>query len=589
MSTTALIVLVITIASDAANTVNISTGSLEPPSTCLSRLDTSTRSSSSVASTATRLLPDAVEVDVANSIGEAVFTAFACSRPPPLQYTAVTWQSVVPAGWTSPMDYTSNSTWAQPWYYPPSNTGRFAAPFNTDDDLYHEVVRNCLLTCVSRYPASLSLILFLAYGSCYCSTALPSVLNVSTDCCAPLVNSTPTSISDVPGKPPACDVGVMYGQLLRVNLACPINASSCATATTPSGTSSCAVVSGCCTSKSADSSADGALASAESTAAKWLVGLLLVAVACQMAYWVIKLRMCGGREDRPNRPVEELGDAAILRHNAQRRTRRVARIGGHDVVIDNDEEMEDGGDMLAQLNEIARRMRIAFIRQQQQRAEPKRSKDEALDAALEALQLFPHCPPETLDPEESCCMCLDPLSDRDCVRVLCGHIIHRECMRDFLAHKLVSYRAPVTCPMCRATVLIQNSAPSDSVVTASALSDAPQAAEGIMLAAGGEGTPTALDTPLLAQANDQPPRQRRRSHSRGRRFRVVMANLAVGHILERRHDGDSDRSGSFGSTSLPQLVATEVAATLHQEPQQPPPEDASAATVAVQPFTLHDL
>lgn len=333
--------------------------------------------------------------------------------------------------------------------------------------------------------------------------------------------------------------------------------------------------------------------------------------------------MCGRRGDRRQRPVEVIGDAAILRHNAARRhsTRRVARVGGHEIVVDNDdEEMGDGGDMLAQLNEIARRMRIAFIRQQQQRAEPKRSKDEALDAALEALELFPPCPPDGLDPEESCCMCLDALSDRDCVRVLCGHVIHRECMREFLAHKLVSYRAPVTCPMCRATVLIQNSAPTDDPAHQqpnALVDDSPphrrvgrQESTAAVLSGGDGGT---LDAPLIPQDDNllplpppSPPRERRsRGHSRGRRFRVVMANLAVEHILERRHDDESDRSVSFESASVAQPHQPEPGLVSHDSvPYVPPAADTTSGDTSVapadistisaeqippRPFTLHDL
>lgn len=525
----------------AANPVNISNGHLNPPSLCINRFEISMKSGTSV------VLPEEVVVDVPNSIGEAMITAFACSKPPTPVLPPVSWRSIFSDRvQPSTEKYSSNSTWIQPWYYPASTTGRFPPNKTIYDEekraLYDVAVKQCIVACADEFPASLSLVVFLAYGVCHCSTAMPStstVLNASAaECCAPVDNSTGVVV--LPPKPPSCTTGALHGQLLRVVFSCPLNASFCESTST-AVKDNCKVANGCCgTPQLPDPSDDsGGISSAESTAAKWLVGLLLVAVAFQLGYWVIKLRICD-RGERTDGPAVE---AAANRRNARRR--RMARIGGHDVAIEEgvDEELEDDGDMLSQLNEIARRMRLAFIRQQQQRAEPRRTKDEALDAALEALQLFPTCPQESVDPEESCCMCLDALCERECVRVLCGHVIHRECMKEFLAHKLTSYRCPVTCPMCRATVLLQNasfdSLPS-SVDGSFSRSDA------------GVGVPStegALTTGLLSHGEEGAPterRQRRRGHSRGRRFRVALANLAVERLLEgRRHEGELDQRTSL--------------------------------------------
>lgn len=349
------------------------------------------------------------------------------------------------------------------------------------------------------------------------------------------------------------------------------------------------------------------IAAETTAAAQWLVALLLVAVVMQLVYWVIRLRLCRDRL----RPQAAEGGAAngeeemlTARRGAQRR--RTAPNGAllDDPLLD---------DQLNELNHLADRARRAFLRNMERNREPKRSKEDALDAATEALSLFEALAQSAVDPEESCPMCLDPLPAQDCLRVLCGHVIHIECMREFLAHKLISYSAPVTCPMCRATVLIQNSSPPPPPLPTLEELGGVQVLERLFFepergVGENEGThqnngvsaqrrrdleamirlqqirelelrhqqqqqqqiqqeraPVAVETATNAVAvglEDDVLRRRRRSSSRGRRFRQVDENhyaTAVIRILERRSPQESNNNsaadeGRYEPPRIPERV-----------------------------------
>lgn len=432
-------------------------------------------------------------------------------------------------------NYSSQSTWLQPSYFPEGSSSALSST-------YIRQRRDCFINCSLLFPQSTTLLVTLAYGNCYCGNAPLSDDTVyQPTCCVPLSltcgpnNCSSNESHSVGSRPAACEAGQVYGQVSRVSLRCPLNGSYCG--------SSCSFVSGCCSVPSTPASGEPAL---ESAAAQWLVALLLVAVVFQLGYWVIKLRLCRNRQ-----PIAQ-------RHQLQRQARGNA---GTDELQEAEEMNED---LLAQLNGIAQRMRLALLRRQRAAMEPKRTKEEALDAAAEAVSLFADVVESEVDSEECCPMCLDELKCMPCVRVLCGHVMHRDCMKEFLAHKLVSYAAPVTCPMCRAVVLVQNTTFLDVETDAQASHDLLHP----LLWDDGGGEPAAQSAP----------QHRRRRNSRGRRFRVAQANLTAERLIHRRvQETDSNDNSNVATDNAILIDNTNdlPAASSQALPEHEPPRTAT--------------
>lgn len=382
-------------------------------------------------------------------VSGAFFLANATATNSSIRSAVPVWKSIVPPS----IHMTSDSAYAG-WVQSNTFPDDVVSPFTTSlTDPYSLLVQWCYVNCSSLYPASTSVYVFLAYDQCYCTasnvvgpaTPISSLMSTSLACCVrlpcggseqPSCTNNSNLVSLVP-KPTSCAPNQVYGELLLVRFPCALNPAYCS--------NSCEMVDGCCVALGSTTPVPAnSPPSADSTpAAQWLVSLLLVAVALQLGYWILRLRLCRSRNAAenvqirlPERPTTEM-------------------------------------ELVAQLNGIAA-MRLALLRRRAAlaaAAEPRRSKEEAQEAAAEAIALLTLCNSSEIDADECCPMCLDGLATQACVRVLCGHTIHQACMSEFLAHKLVSYRTSITCPMCRAVVLVQNEVQPSTTVSENLLND----------------------------------------------------------------------------------------------------------------------
>jgi hypothetical protein len=92
---------------------------------------------------------------------------------------------------------------------------------------------------------------------------------------------------------------------------------------------------------------------------------------------------------------------------------------------------------------------------------PKRDAKEITERLLGSLPSSPNAAQEPSIMEESCSICLEPLTSEPSLMLPCRHNIHRSCLRDFITHQLVRSNE-VTCPMCRAVIVEEDeSSPHD--------------------------------------------------------------------------------------------------------------------------------
>jgi hypothetical protein len=426
-----------------------------------------------------------------------------------------------------------NITWVQPNYFPsfdnepdfvfpdsssasttserrnitPSDLLLFASGKSFSSSLLgalHELQNLCAVRCQAvLFPSGNSVVnnnrttsydysfrFVLAYGNCYClpSTSASSYahLNPSTSlpCCMAAPDSSLRSSSNWTAlfpteSAPRCPTTRVYGVLHTAQLACSANPSRCGRSDS-NGSYSCRVEQGCCVQNLPLAAVVGPAGG--SMLAAYLVTLIFTLVALQMVWWTFRWR--------------------LQRERARHRGREA------------DNDGEPGMPTMEQLQVFLLEMQPPPLQ-----LTASRTKDEANEAALEAISLLEHVPGDAVPREDCCPMCLDELAVQPCVQVLCGHIIHTACMHEFLSHKLVSYFSPVTCPMCRATVLVQ------------------QRVE---------------DPPPETEVAHQQVSARRRRH----RFRhlsaeeIARANLIIAQLLERhRQPGDSPE--------LPQISTNE--------------------------------
>ena len=84
-----------------------------------------------------------------------------------------------------------------------------------------------------------------------------------------------------------------------------------------------------------------------------------------------------------------------------------------------------------------------------------RSKEDATRQAQTVIPQFARAKPSEIDGESHCGICLDDLSEGDCMKTSCSHTFHLRCMGDYLAHGLRSFTNDVCCPMCRSILIVQ--------------------------------------------------------------------------------------------------------------------------------------
>ena len=338
----------------------------------------------------------------------------------------------------------------------------------------------------------------IAYGNCYCLNETASALayahlNLATSlpCClaAPswaLANNRSNISTMFPqSSAPRCSSSKLYGVMYTADLACPTNVSRCGGVDGGGTSSPCRMEEGCCVQYLAAPSPPIAMAS---NVTLYIMALLFTVIALQVFWWTFKWYVL-------------------------RRHRRLAR---------GDDEVNDLQLLL---------MRQALHGWQQRQQPPlalSRTKDEAVDAASEAMSLLEVAVGESIPPEDCCPMCLEELSTQECVRVLCGHIIHTSCMKEFLAHKLRSYFCPVTCPMCRATVLVQQPVDESPPLGARASPVGGGAYMPPLVLPNGEGE-VANGVAVVEQL---PPRRRRRFRHLNDE-EIARANLIISRLLHR--------------------------------------------------------
>ena len=307
----------------------------------------------------------------------------------------------------------------------------------------------------------------LAYGNCYClrdAAAARLTPSSQVPCCTAvpataLWNGSNWTAVFPPSSAPRCLSSRRYGVLHTAQLACNTKTSRCDRADKESDPFHCRVEKNCCVQHVPISKVPAGL-SFKNVVAMYIVVIALFMIVLFSVTWrVCKERIDrrrGGHHVRILRPWlrrDAADDDDGLDHPMP--NRRLSMVELHAYLVRM--QLQQADDALHQelIMAIEAQLQALPGLSPDRTITHSRSKKEAYEAALEAITLLEPVDVTAVSSEDCCPMCLDELAQQACVKVLCGHIMHVACMCEFLSHKLVSYVCPVTCPMCRATVLVQ--------------------------------------------------------------------------------------------------------------------------------------
>jgi hypothetical protein len=314
-------------------------------------------------------------------------------------------------------------------------------------------------------------------------------------------------------RPSMCDEAQTYGVVFEMKMDCPLNASFCnyyqgrcglKTISNPSGKR-------CCFSTSIEDPPSSNFSAAQQIA-QWLVALIVFAVIGQFVYWILRVRRRRILEAREGHLANAAAERLLIVGAQGEGFDGLAAAGGAE-----GNQIDDNVGVLPPLEaferEMIQRNRIALKDGIELLLVPGvlmgppavvtvwlRNKKDSDAAALEAVRILPYAEPHEIDPEECCPMCTDELtelvhemapptdsngtstdggdadildqpllvapssemriirkstSDTNVVRLVCNHMIHRTCIQDYMSYSLKSYLSTITCPICRATVLVQ--------------------------------------------------------------------------------------------------------------------------------------
>ncbi len=52
-------------------------------------------------------------------------------------------------------------------------------------------------------------------------------------------------------------------------------------------------------------------------------------------------------------------------------------------------------------------------------------------------------------PSDSCCICLEDVTNDDKIQLKCDHVFHSSCFSNYIYIKLTESKTELTCPLCR--------------------------------------------------------------------------------------------------------------------------------------------
>lgn len=266
-------------------------------------------------------------------------------------------------------------------------------------------IDDCAAECHSRDPTPTAQ--FAYYGdTCVCIPrsryVYPSVAHNSTTCCVPSQRRS------------FCNAPLAYAGVFELTLLCPLNVSLC------NNLQHCDRSNGCCMpSGSRDTTAKSGFTQGQLAALQWFGGVLIAVGVVQLTWYCANRRLRRQHDDMDDPreiPLVQLRDG--FRHQE-----RTLLVTGHD------------GPVAMQGAEDARR------------------------ASKMVIQLLANADVKD-DDGASCTICLDDFAAEDSengipVLTPCNHTFHSKCLQGFVQHKLVSSLDSVTCPMCRAVLLVQ--------------------------------------------------------------------------------------------------------------------------------------